>query len=198
MISEALRLLDCQREAPRAIGWSASEIFSGLLFRQANSTRAQQTTYHTRFRHFKRLTCFRKPEKERLDRSERARRGEHLPAMGRYNFAAQRVHQAATRLLEVGRIKAPPPWYNVIGTLPPSERLVRPALGRPNKRKKASRLFQPLQIKYPEDQLREEFYGDHPWELARPRVVLENDGKDYQRYDWSKIEQPGKQLDGER
>ena len=118
--------------------------------------------------------------------------------MGRYNFAAQRVHQAATRLLETKRLAAPPPWYETIGSMPPSERLTRPALQTGKRGKKASKMFQPVRISYPEDKLRQDFFGDHPWELARPRVVLENDGRDYQKYDWSRIEQPGKQLDGER
>ncbi|GAB7348308.1 hypothetical protein MBLNU459_g6287t1 [Dothideomycetes sp. NU459] len=118
--------------------------------------------------------------------------------MGRYNFAPQRVHQAATRLLETQRLLVPPPWYDVIANLPPSERLVRPALqGAKRKGRKASRLFQPVKIEYQEDRLRSDFFGDHPWELARPRQILEDDGKDYQRYSWSQIEQPGKQLDGE-
>ncbi|KAI5246700.1 hypothetical protein E4T42_06318 [Aureobasidium subglaciale] len=124
--------------------------------------------------------------------------------MGRYNFAPQRVHQAATRLLQVqGSRNAtspqpPPPWYTVIGNLPPSERLVRPPL-QPAQRKgrKASKLFQPVKLRYEEDQLRLDFFGDHPWELARPRQVLEHDGKDYQKFDWSQLEQPTKQVDGE-
>lgn len=66
------------------------------------------------------------------------------------------------------------------------------------KPKKASRLFQPVEIKYEEDQLRKEFFRDHPWELARPRVLVESTGKDFERYDWSRIQQPGKRLDGER
>jgi len=128
------------------------------------------------------------------------------PAMGRYNFAPQRVHQAATRLLqarETGRgtiaSQPPPPWYTVIGNLPPSERLVRPPL-QPAQRKgrKASKLFQPVKLQYPEDQLRLDFFGDHPWELARPRQILEDDGKDYQKFDWSQLDQPTKQVDGER
>ncbi|GAB7346578.1 hypothetical protein MBLNU457_5766t1 [Dothideomycetes sp. NU457] len=118
--------------------------------------------------------------------------------MGRYNFAPQRVHQAATRLLETKRLREPPPWYDIIGSMPPSERLTRPALQRNvNKSKKTSRMFQPIKIEYPEDKLREEFFGDHPWELARPRVVLEDDGKDFHKHDWSRIQQPGKPLDGE-
>jgi len=59
-------------------------------------------------------------------------------------------------------------------------------------------MFQPMSIVYPEDRLRSEFFGDHPWELARPRVILENDGKDGEKWDWSRIVQPGKKLDGER
>lgn len=54
-----------------------------------------------------------------------------------------------------------------------------------------------MPIVYPEDKLRNEFFGDHPWELARPRVILENDGKDGEKWDWSRIVQPGKKLDGE-
>lgn len=119
--------------------------------------------------------------------------------MGKYNFAPQRVYQTATRLLEAKKLSAPPPWYNVVANLPPSQRLVRPALqGSRNKGKKASKLFKPIKLEYEEDKLRADFFGDHPWELARPRQVLEDDGKDYQRLDWSRLDQPGKQLDGER
>ena len=46
--------------------------------------------------------------------------------------------------------------------------------------------------------MRKEFYGDHPWELARPRIVLENDGRDGQRCNWSQIQQRGRPLNGER
>lgn len=109
--------------------------------------------------------------------------------MGRYSFAAQNVHKRATQLLHAHRIPAPPPWYHPIANTPPATRLTRPPLQRPNTpsraSRKSSRLFQPLSLKYAEDQLRWEYYNDHPWELARPRVVLENDGRDRERYDWS-------------
>jgi hypothetical protein len=59
-------------------------------------------------------------------------------------------------------------------------------------------MFKPQPIEYEEDRLRREFYGDHPWELARPRIVLENDGRDGQRCNWEKIQQPGRPLNGER
>ena len=112
--------------------------------------------------------------------------------MGRYNLAPQRVHTYATQLIQNKRLPTPPPWYNTIGTVPPAERLVRPPLQRsqipgakvPGGRKK-SRLFKPLQLHYQEDSLRWEYFNDHPWELARPRVVLENDGRDQERNDWA-------------
>ncbi len=66
------------------------------------------------------------------------------------------------------------------------------------RRKKASQLFQPVQIRYEEDELRKTFFSDHPWELARPRVVLERDGKDAERLDWSRgLQQPGRPTNGE-
>jgi small subunit ribosomal protein S23 len=55
-----------------------------------------------------------------------------------------------------------------------------------------------MNITYPEDKLRKEFFGDHPWELARPKTLLEDSGNDAKYWSWDKIEQVGKPLDGER
>lgn len=118
-----------------------------------------------------------------------------------------RVYQAVTTLLNhrvypTTRVQKPV-WYHVIESIPPSEVLTRPLPPQhkaPNPRvRKASRLFQPQHIVYEEDELRSQFYRDHPWELARPRMIIETDGKDAQRYDWSKgLRQPGMPLCGER
>lgn len=110
--------------------------------------------------------------------------------MGRYNFAPQRVHRQVTQLLETKGRTDRPTWYQIISNTPPSERLVRPPLQRPQKPqhkggRKSSKLFKPLQLRYEEDKLRWEYYNDHPWELARPRVVLEEDGRDREKWDWS-------------
>ena len=106
--------------------------------------------------------------------------------MGRYNFSAQRVHNYAGQLLAHQRIGTPPPWYNIIAAVPPSERLTRAPLQRSQRPgKKASRLFKPLRLQFGEEKLRWEFFNDHPWELARPRVILENDGRDREKWDWS-------------
>ena len=124
--------------------------------------------------------------------------------MGRYDFRPLQVHRTASQLFAAERIKSTPPWHEVIGTIPPAQALVRsqPLQHHEQKRKgkvrKASKLFQPQSIRYEEDNLRREFFGDHPWELARPRTVLEIDGKDAQKYDWSKASEPGRPVTGER
>ena len=59
-------------------------------------------------------------------------------------------------------------------------------------------MYQPMKIRYPEDELRKQFFSDHPWELARPRVVLERDGEEGKDVDWSKgVQQPGRPTTGE-
>jgi len=120
--------------------------------------------------------------------------------MGRYDFRALRVRQAAKALVDAGMNKHLPLWYNTVGNIPPSDALARPVLRapRPKGNRKPSRMFQPMPIVYPEDHLRKDFFGDHPWELARPRIILEDSGNDAKNWDWSKIQQPGKALDGER
>lgn len=120
--------------------------------------------------------------------------------MGRYDFRPLRVRQTAKALLDSKRTTSLPQWYDIVGDIPPGETLARPVLRIPKVRhaRKASKLFKPLPIAYPEDKLRSEFFGEHPWELARPRLVVEDSGNDAKGHDWSKIVQPGKQLDGER
>ncbi|KAL9604958.1 MAG: hypothetical protein Q9219_000146 [cf. Caloplaca sp. 3 TL-2023] len=123
--------------------------------------------------------------------------------MGRYDFRPLRVHQTASQLFASDRIKHVPRWYDVVGSVPPAQTLVRPQPVQHQERttkpkaRKPSKLFQPQPIAYEEDTLRKEFYRDHPWELARPRLVLENDGKDAQRKDWSLVSQPDRPIDGE-
>ncbi|KAI3319092.1 37S ribosomal protein S25 [Xylariaceae sp. AK1471] len=95
-----------------------------------------------------------------------------------------------------------PVWYNVVESIPPSEVVTRPYPPQHKKQnpkaRRPSRLFQPQQLVYEEDALRRQFYKDHPWELARPRMIIEMDGRDAERYDWSRgLRQPGMPLCGE-
>lgn len=117
-----------------------------------------------------------------------------------------RVHKVARLALESQAISQPPCWFKVIGKNPPPEMLTRTqpvdvnhtVRAKKSKSRKPSKSFQPIPIVYEEDQLRHDFFADHPWELARPRIVLENDGKDGNRCDWSRIKQRGRPLNGER
>ncbi|KAL8854086.1 MAG: hypothetical protein Q9198_010940, partial [Flavoplaca austrocitrina] len=123
--------------------------------------------------------------------------------MGRYDFRPLRVHQTVSQLFASERIKHVPSWHEVVGTIPPAQTLVRTQPLQHQERprgsnvRKSSKLFQPQRVVYEEDTLRKEFFGDHPWELARPRVVLENDGRDAERKDWSLLSQPDRPVDGE-
>lgn len=120
--------------------------------------------------------------------------------MGRYDFRPQRVLRTAEQLLETKRITRSPCWFNVVSDIPPAQILVRPLQRRKPIRpgtRKSSKMFQPAKITYLEDRLRSDFYGDHPWELARPKVVLEDTGNDAKNWDWSQIQQPRKRMDGE-
>ncbi|KKF95697.1 37S ribosomal protein S25 mitochondrial [Ceratocystis platani] len=98
-----------------------------------------------------------------------------------------------------------PPWFDVLHAVPPSEILTRHVAVQLNENKKALKrpgkprnLYKPQQIRFPEDSLRANFYRDHPWELARPRQIVETDGCDAYRVDWSQgVVQSRMQLSGE-
>jgi small subunit ribosomal protein S23 len=127
--------------------------------------------------------------------------------MGIKQIRPARLYKAAenelsNRILQNKAIPTPP-WFEVVNSVPPSENAVRTvALRHRAAGKKATKprnLYRPQQITYPEDSLRSTFYKDHPWELARPRNIVETDGRDAQRYDWSRgLRQRGMQLTGER
>lgn len=144
--------------------------------------------------------------------------------MGKINLTPLRVRSRALADLQAGRYPTPPVWLDVLGEVPPAQILTRqqpnkhsvvqirtrslpngktqqyvttPSTRKP-KSAKPSRLFAPVEIKYEEDQLRKQFFQDHPWELARPRVVLETTGNQHANSDYSKgLEQPMVPLSGE-
>jgi small subunit ribosomal protein S23 len=113
-----------------------------------------------------------------------------------FKTVQERIALAATK-------PAIPPWFDIVRSHPPSGILSRPAavqLQEPNPWQRLPKnVYLPQRITYPEDKLRQTFYRDHPWELARPRVVVESDGLDADHFDWSKgLRQPGIILSGEK
>ncbi|KAK6379986.1 uncharacterized protein PV06_00141 [Exophiala oligosperma] len=144
--------------------------------------------------------------------------------MGRLDLTAINVRKTVLQNIASGRISTTPIWTDVVRDVPPAQILIRqqPQKHRltrvrtrtlPNGRTeqyaqvtepkkarstKTQNLFTPRHLRYEEDELRKSFFNDHPWELARPRVVLETSGDQYRNADWSKgVQQPGIALSGE-
>ncbi|GMM28363.1 mitochondrial 37S ribosomal protein [Martiniozyma asiatica (nom. inval.)] len=62
----------------------------------------------------------------------------------------------------------------------------------------ASAIYRPQKLQFVEDELRELFYRQHPWELADPKVLVENEQTlDNDYIDWSHMRQFTRQLNGE-
>lgn len=114
---------------------------------------------------------------------------------------ARQLYQHVETYIVGGSLQEKPVWYDVLHNIPPSEIMVRtrPAQVNPPKRLRVPhKTFRPQQLVFPEDALRRRFFKDHPWELARPRLIIENDGTDSRSFDWSKgLRQPGLPLCGE-
>ncbi|KAH6620815.1 37S ribosomal protein S25, mitochondrial [Chaetomium sp. MPI-SDFR-AT-0129] len=133
-------------------------------------------------------------------------RGRKFTAAQVYNTARAR---AGKPIIPGRAAPVPPAWVHALRNIPPAEVLTRPypvqhappPTSRAPKQLKTGvprNMFRPQRIVHPEDQLRQEFFRDHPWELARPRLVVELDGLDGRRRDWGRgLRQPGMALSGE-
>lgn len=116
-----------------------------------------------------------------------------------------------------------PAWYKVVLANPPTHQLL-PRLrklkqyveevprsepevnsrtgkyttrAKPKFNTRAGHLYKLSKIEYPEDKIRRLFYTNHPWEMARPRNMIENDGRSTAKCNWSTISQPTLRLSGE-
>lgn len=133
-------------------------------------------------------------------------RGRQFRAAQVYDVA--KAYLAPQQLFDGKKVRLAPPWLQAVTHIPPAEVLTRPYPEQHTapaaRRHRGGRvvprgLYRPTRIVHPEDKLRRDFYRDHPWELARPRMVLELDGQDARFRDWSKgLRQPGMALSGER
>ena len=96
------------------------------------------------------------------------------------------------------RIKTIPPPPDSGARLPPCTSTIVTTIKPTRRKKRASQVFQPVPIRYEEDELRKQFYNHHPWELARPRVVLETNGDNSTLHDHSRnVRSPNAPLSGE-
>ncbi|KAK9313737.1 mitochondrial ribosomal protein S25 [Lipomyces starkeyi] len=112
------------------------------------------------------------------------------------------IIKRTSRLLQTGVVKGEPAWFKAVLAHPPStadavQRVDIVKLRKKHPHLSVKKMMKPMEIVYPEDRIRKLFYRQHPWELTRPRIVVEQDALDFQRCDWSKLEQEHKGLDGE-
>lgn len=134
------------------------------------------------------------------------------------------VLERTSHYLRSGLLQHKPAWFDVVGAHPPSINLTKKAklfeTERQTEDPKVS-LFQNIDGKYKtrsnvqdrnqknnlvsrvpklqflEDELRDVFYHQHPWEFSRPKVLVETLGDDISKCDWSHMLQFNKPLDGE-
>lgn len=138
---------------------------------------------------------------------------------------AVNVLERTSAYLRSGLLKETPAWYEVVASVPPSTKFIReprfinPSTGQKtvqwrefndavnrkgfyktrnsilDRKPMDNRLYKPPKLQFLEDQLRQVFYQQHPWEFSRPKILVENEINE--RFDWSHMLQLGKPLDGE-
>lgn len=138
---------------------------------------------------------------------------------------ATQVATRTAQLMRAGRLGhrsgitaiGEPTWFRVVLAHPPTHQLLPklrqlkkweepdkiPSYGVYQTRNKKTfstnpkHLYKLEKIRFEEDNIRKLFYTNHPWELARPRSLVENEADLYKRRDWSSMVQPGLALCGE-
>ena len=95
---------------------------------------------------------------------------------------ASQVHKQASRLTRAGFLKTPPVWYEAVLEhpplpLPPREPPVRTSYdSAPPKQTFAAKKTpgpRPIPVNYIEDDIRRQFFRDHPFEAFRARNITE-------------------------
>ncbi|KAK9468186.1 mitochondrial ribosomal protein S25 [Lipomyces arxii] len=112
------------------------------------------------------------------------------------------ILKRTSKLLASGTMHGEPAWFKALLATPPSTDFTqilstRPAVNGAGKKLSVAERFKPQELVYPEDEIRKLFYEQHPWELSRPRILIERDALDFRRQDWSKLQQLYQQVDGE-
>lgn len=132
---------------------------------------------------------------------------------------AGKVLERTSHFLKSGMLKEKPVWYDVVINNPPHLDLTKKAnkikfaqyediaetLKNDNKtrlspaelKNKNNQVHRPAKLQFFEDELRNLFYRHHPWEFSRPKNLVENEGNDNAKCDWSHMLQLSKPLDGE-
>ena len=119
---------------------------------------------------------------------------------------ASQVHKQASRLTRAGLLKNPPAWYQAVLEnpplpLPPREPPSRTSYdsAAPNQHAFAVKKTpgpRPLTVSYIEDDIRRQFFRDHPFESFRPRSITEigaiEDEHPINGLQWTRLSQRGR------
>jgi small subunit ribosomal protein S23 len=116
---------------------------------------------------------------------------------------ASQVHQQAARLLRSNFIQKEPAWYQAVLEHPPLPLPPRKAASRtkfdlppPDRAKLKHHEPRPLPISYIEDDVRRQFFRDHPFEAWRPVSLVElgavEDEHPIQGKAWIRLRQRGR------
>ncbi|TEB38931.1 hypothetical protein FA13DRAFT_418979 [Coprinellus micaceus] len=122
---------------------------------------------------------------------------------------ANQVHQQVSRLMQGNLIRREPVWYKAVLdnpplALPPKTPPARTAYDKKPTLKEGKAYPQnpkPLPIHYIEDDLRRQFFRDHPFEAFRPRTLVESDriedAHPIQKEAWTRLRQRGRNPSSE-
>ncbi|KAF9477528.1 hypothetical protein BDN70DRAFT_861735 [Pholiota conissans] len=117
---------------------------------------------------------------------------------------ASQVHQQVARLLRANYLQKEPVWYQAVLdnpplTLPPKAPPARTAYDKKPERaqrKLREHSTRPLAIYYLEDDIRRQFFTDHPFETFRPRTLVEADSIEDPNpitgHQWTRLRQRGR------
>jgi small subunit ribosomal protein S23 len=118
---------------------------------------------------------------------------------------ASQVHKQASRLTRAGFLKTPPLWYEAVLDHPPLPLPAREPPSRTSYDNSSSSRGQsapttfgsrPLPITYVEDDIRRQFFRDHPFEAFRARSLTEagaiEDEHPIRGLDWTRLNQRGR------
>lgn len=126
---------------------------------------------------------------------------------------ASQVHKQVSRLMRAKYIKDEPVWYQAVLQFPPlplppkapAIREDREAALQRRRLSPSSKLVppknRPVNIAYLEDELRRQFFRDHPFEAFRPVSIVEGGVVEEEHpirgKDWTRLSQRGKNPSSE-
>lgn len=138
---------------------------------------------------------------------------------------ASSVLERTSHYLKVGVLKQKPAWYEIVGAYPPHTNLTKKPkvidnqaqhadpreslfkqnsagfyktrLAKEDRQQKNNSISRIPKLEFLEDELRDLFYHQHPWEFSRPKTLVESNGNDNESCNWENMLQWSKPLDGE-